>query len=385
MATAKPGTQKQSAQTSKPSGPTFTKGSAMEFGGGRWEGGIATIVAGKYGPWCYPKKPGDTSPPKHTGFGTLILREEDGTEHEVHYQAGFFGETDPSERGFYNNAYPSKDGVYPSGPEGVDMEELLETYAKLAAGELVLSEEEMGDYEGTTVVFRDNPAAPGVKPKLSKKDWSQLSESVVAIGKADGNEELRSIIFDEDGNLKSEDFDAFNGMKFNWIYEKQKYVSKKMKEQGKDKFEVLIPDQFFGLDEEWLAEQSEAQEEEPEALELTSTVNKKTTGKKATAPPPEPEEDEEEQEEEEVEEEEQEEETEPESEDPFGDRVDLAVLKALRKLGRPAVRRDFNAIVASSFKTTEQKKVLDYLNNPMWMASKDRSFTYDKNNSTWSA
>ncbi len=366
----------------------------MEFGGGRWEGGIATIIGGKYAPWCYPKKQGDTSPPKHTGFGILTLLEEDNTtEHEVQYQAGFFGETDPTERGFYNNAYPSKDGVYPAGPEGMDMEEILETYAKLAAGELVLSEEERADFEGNQVVFRDNPEAPGVKPKLSKKDWSQLSEAVQALAKAEGGEELRSIIFDENGNLKSEDFDAFNGMVFSWCYVKQKYVSKKMKEQGKDKFEVLVPDQFLGMNEEWLAEMGEEGDQEEEEEQEKSVVKK--GGVKKAAPAPIEEEDEGEQEEgEETDNEEEEEETEQEedeseeegvSADPFGDRVDLAVLKALRKIGKPAVRREFNAIVAFSFKTTEQKKVLDYLNNPKWMASKDRSFTYDKNNSTWSA
>lgn len=361
---SKPATSTSSKKSSSPSIPMFQKANVREFGGGRWEGGIATVVRGVCGPWKYPPKAGDPNPSnKHTLFSLQTLRDESGEEHIIPFQAGFFGATDPKDRGFYNNAYPSRDGVNPAGPEDMDMEELLEIYSKLAAGELVLSEEEAEDYYGISVVFRTDPENHTNIPKLPKKDWTQVTQSVEALPEFQGE---GMFPFEN-----SSDFNMLEGYKFEWAYMPQKYVSKKMKAQGKTSFEVLTPIRSFGKDEEWEAEQAE--EEGTPVLPLSNKGPQSSKKKAAPAPPVE--EEEEETEDEGVEE---------SGEDELGDRVDAALLVTLQKIGHPAVKREFNATVAKMFKGPEQLEVLNnYLNNNKWMTSEDRSFTYA--DGKWSA
>lgn len=334
--------------------PSISFQQATEFGGGkRWEGGIGTVTRSVYSPWHYPAP----DIVKYQLFALVTFTDEAGDDHEVPYQAGFFGDDD-----ILNNAYPSRDGVTPAGPEGMDLEVLLDKYAGLAAGTDSLTEEELPDYQGPYVVFPKDPENPDRPcPKLPKKDWAQFISAV------EGLPEFQN----EDGTSsfpKTTAADCVVGYKFDTAYFKQANKSK----NAKGTYEVLVPVASFGLDEEFAAEQ----EEETPKSKTTSKGStgtgkpgvKPATSKSRTAPVAE------ETEEEEIEE--TEEETEEGGEDEIFSLVEGAIFKVLKELGRPALKKDFYAKTMKLLPQKSQVDAVDVLNNTKWLTSGERLWTF---------
>lgn len=334
----------KSSSTSKPSGAAmFQKASLSEFGGGRWEGGIATCTKSVYGPFKYPGS--DTG--KHTLFTLTNWRSEDGEDHPVQYQAGFFGETDPDK--LSRNAYPSKDGIVPAGPEGMDLEELLEIYAKLASGDMALTPEEEEDYQGPSVVFKVDPDHPS-SPKLPKKDWAQFIDTVIHLPEFQAEDGTSTFPLTDDAN-------CVVGYKFDlsWLPQANRSKSQREKAGGKT-FEVLVPTQSFGIDEEW---QTEIESEKKGTT--TAATKATTTAKKVAKPEPE----------------EVEDETEETDETEFNleKEVENLVYLQLVEIGREATKVEFNSKVVQALSPENRRPALGFLSDNKWLTSTDRPWT----------
>lgn len=302
-----------------------------DFGPVAWQGGIATVVKSVYAPDMFGKKSG-----KYGLFHILTLREEDGTEHTSRYLRGYFNNTDPKPgdkryKGF--NVYPSKTSTSIAGPEDKSLEELMEMYAELGNGDLKLEEGEVVDFEGYFAISM-------AETRGGNNDDRQLLDKVREKTKKEG-EENSAVSFDQDSRFLC-------GHKFHWDRLPQTYPFKAKEGEEAKEFKILIPSAYFGIDEEWEAENK-------------SSANSKSSGSKEESKPVESET--------------------PESEETneFADNIELKILQFLKKnKGKEIDKKQISTHVLGLFSDVDDRKsALNYCGNNKWMVSDDRPWSYE--------
>lgn len=311
------------------------------FGPLTWQGGIGTVVKSVYAPAMFSRESG-----KHALFHLVTIREEDGTEHLARYLRGFFGNTDkkPDSKKFIgNNTYPSKDRKWIAGPAGKTTEELLEEYADLAKGKdesgiPSIPEDEIEDYEGYYVVSM-------AETRGGNNDDRQLLNKVKAITQTDPADPSTSTVsFEEDSRFLC-------GHKFLWDRLPQEFTFKQKEGQEKRDYKILIPTQYFGLDEEWEAE---------------SQANGKTKEKKEAKPT--------------TDTEEVEQSTDESEEDSFAEDLTMKIRSFLvkNKAKGPLDKKTVSTFVVNAYPEPEQKKMAIALwGNLKWSTHEDRPWTYE--------
>lgn len=309
------------------------------MGSQSWQGGIGTIVKSVFAPGMFSKESG-----KHVLFRYITIREEDGIEHTVRYLRGWFSYKDKEgKKRIGLNMYPSRDGVMIAGPEGKTLEELLEEYSELAAGKGAdntipsIPEEEQPLYEGVYVVSMEETKAGNVDDKqlLAKIREKTLTDPT----------DPTSCPFDLNGRS-----DVLCGMKFQWDRMEQEFSFTPKEGQEKKEFKILLPTHYFGMDEEWEAEDKVN----------GKTKEKKTTTTKAASDEPEADESE-------------------STPNPLEDAVEEKIRSFLvRNKGKQLVKKDLTTYIANVFPADQRKEVLAIAGNNAWLTDTiSRPWSYE--------
>lgn len=312
------------------------------FGSAGFQGGIATMTNTHLRPWCSP----NSETGKHMLFAFSTLITEDGEQYEVKWQFGWFGEQKPSKIG--QNWYPSKDGRSVAGPDNLSIEEITEEYATLAAGGTGVKIKE-GDehlYEGPIPVnFSRNP------PPFPRKEWAQFVVSVTQIPELQDPKDPKvcTFPFSDDGSVA-----CFDGHKF--MFDRADKLYKSKNEKGD--FKVIIPTQYFGLDEEALANANDGDGAENEEVKPKRGVGKPK-----------------------VEESEEEEETTADNdtddndEDALALAVENSVVAILRKQSGPVPKRTVTALLIEEYADdVKTQKAVEKLWNSAWAIDEERKY-----------
>jgi hypothetical protein len=306
-----------------------------QMGFDRWSGGIGTIIKSVFAPAMFSRDSG-----KHGLFHLLTIQEEDGVEHIARYMRGFFGNTEKDgKKSIGRNSYPVREDGTIAGPLDKSLEELLEEYAQLAKGKdenntiPQIPEEEQHLYEGVFVGSLEENI------KDSNTDDKQLMGKIKELTRTDPADPESSPF------TGAERSDAICGLKFQWELLDQQYPFKAREGEAKSEFKLLIPTQYFGMDEEW------------EAHNKANGKTKEKTTVKAEA---------------------NEDETATETEaDDFENDVEGRIVAFLVKTKKPLTHKDISTHIANAFKSPEERKKAIGVVNIKWLVDENRPWTYE--------
>lgn len=311
-----------------------------QMGFEKWSGGIGHIVKSVFAPAMFSRDSG-----KHALFHLLVIQEEDGTEHNARYLRGWFGNTDKEgKKSIGKNTYPVKADGTIAGPENKSLEELLEEYAQLAKGKdenntiPTIPEEEQELYEGIFVGSLED----GVKDQNT--DDKQLMSKIKELTRKDPADPESSPFNWSDPST------AICGHKFQWDWLPQQYPFKAREGAEKKDYQVLIPTAYFGMDEEWEAE-NKANGKTKERTAASKTEETETP----SAP---------------------DEGNEPEA-DEFENDVEGRIVSFLVKTKKPVTHKDISTHIANSFTDTNDRKKAIGTVNIKWLVSDARPWTYE--------